>query len=77
MVETKAGSGAMTDSERIKRLEDIVLALIGALIRKDSDQNGNWGYPPFVKEMCDLGFELYPTDDLSTLLRVAQMTRAA
>lgn len=37
----------MTDREAI-------LVLISALLRKDTEQDGNWGYPSFYKELREL-----------------------
>ena len=44
----------MTDSERIERLERVVAALLDALRRQGSIQDGQWGWPSFHEEVVDL-----------------------
>ena len=48
----------MTDQERIDRLERVVVVLLDALDRKDTERDGNWGYPPFHQELREIRFFL-------------------
>jgi hypothetical protein len=49
----------MVDLEtRVKTLEKIILALLGALLRKNTEQDGNWGWPSFRSEIKRLEEEL-------------------
>lgn len=44
----------MTNEERIERLEKTVEQLLDALMRKDTEQDGNWGYKAFAQEVKEL-----------------------
>jgi hypothetical protein len=59
----------MTDAERINRLEILVAKLASALYRQDSEQNGNWGWPNFHKEMGDIQRALASADEQPPLRR--------
>ncbi len=48
----------MTDKERIARLERLVTNLCLALLRKDTDRDGNWGFPSFSEAVGKIGEEL-------------------
>lgn len=52
----------MTDQERIARLEKLVAELAGALYRKDSEQDGNWGWPSTVDVLKKVAHELAPNE---------------
>lgn len=43
-----------SDAYRIDRLERLVLKLAEALERKDTEQDGNWGWPTFFQELHDV-----------------------
>ena len=45
----------MSDHERINRLEQLVADLCLALWRKDTTQNGNWGFPGYERELERIG----------------------
>lgn len=53
----------MTAAERVDRLERLVLKLASALRRKDSEQDGNWGWPSFNQEMAEILTELAPEQE--------------
>lgn len=40
----------MTDQERIARLERLVTDLCLALVRKNTEKDGQWGYPSHMEE---------------------------
>jgi hypothetical protein len=44
--------------ERIDRLERLLDAMADALMRKDTEQDGNWGFPPFPVDMQAIRDEL-------------------
>ena len=48
----------MTDRDRIDRLERTVVVLLDALDRKDTERDGNWGYPTFRAELRELRFSI-------------------
>jgi hypothetical protein len=52
----------VTDSERIARLELIVRKLLGTLQRRDTIQDGNWGWPSYRDDLKALEMELVPKD---------------
>jgi len=43
---------------RIRRLENMLDALCDALLRQGSEQDGNWGYPPFETDLKTIRAEL-------------------
>ena len=48
----------MTLEERVARLETTLAILMDAMDRKDTERDGNWGYPPFRAELRELRFHL-------------------
>lgn len=52
----------MTDNE--KYLAVMLAKLIDALLRKDTEKDGNWGYPSFEKELREMRQSLEDTDGL-------------
>lgn len=44
--------------ERIDRLERTLAVLMDAMDRKDTERDGNWGYPSFREELRGLRFWL-------------------
>lgn len=50
----------MNDAERIDRLEKLLAKMADALVRKDTVQDGNWGYSHFRDEVKEVLRELKP-----------------
>ena len=40
--------------KRLERLEQSVIRIADALVRKSSEQDGNWGHMPFALEMGEI-----------------------
>lgn len=48
----------MSDSERIDRLERIIVTLAWALARQGTESDGNWGYTSFGQTLREIVDEL-------------------
>lgn len=51
-------------------LQVMMAKLIGALLRKDTEQNGNWGYPTFHQELTEMLESLEQTDAVKKAVKV-------
>lgn len=52
------GSAPTPPTITVTRAEGAILRLIDALRRKDSEQDGNWGFPSFYEELTQIENEL-------------------
>ena len=46
---------------------EILIKLLDALERKDTERDGNWGYKPFHVEILELKARLEMANDLGTM----------